>query len=122
MSNIVLIEEEFGYRRWIWETTLKERELFNLWIRTDFNRFYFYPPNIKYGNWKEAKTQKEFISFFKMWDSKKYIKGHVFDNINSYLLTPKGRIVFSRHKNEEELMILRDLQNCTNKTIHTFEA
>ena len=89
----VFLEEEYGYRHWVWRTGLTERELISWWssqeVMTDSNLDYL-PGELKEVTLEEVSHQS--FSFH----------AHIHMNDDSYLKLPSGEKVFHAGYNREE--------------------
>lgn len=82
----VLLEEEYGYRYWIWDTLMVEEELIE-WFKTYIGKddtVFSDPRNlhgrrklVNIGDFKRAKTEDTWLGMFN-------------DADDSYLISPKG--------------------------------
>ena len=84
----ILIDEEFGYRFWIWEPTQKTaEELTELWTSLDpsaFETIYFNPPKGLGGVWTEIHSNDS--HFLDLTDRQNYDgNGHIHTYEDSYL-------------------------------------
>lgn len=93
---VVLLEEEFGYRNWIWLPRCSSEELVRWWKRQkNMSKFYFSPRDMKKGelfhmDWGVLWKVELFYRLEKTglcWTS------HLFDDTDSFLISPRGRFI-----------------------------
>lgn len=135
---LVLLEEEFGFRSWIWIPDCSEKELITWWkSRLNLGKFYFDPKSLNH-----SKNSKIFNVFYrhsyydnnrkKVYYNTPYalisvynqlnnmnntFKAHIFDDTDSWLKTPSGQYIFhigAYYANlilKEEIQYLRSIIN-----------
>jgi hypothetical protein len=83
-SNVsVLLDEEYGYRTWLWETGMTGEQLLDWWMRqTTMNDHFFDPSRSMPGKLKEV-TPRE--------PQKGEWTGHIHMDDDSFLTSPDGR-------------------------------
>lgn len=85
-NTIVLIDEEFGYRNWIWEAKMSPQQLKRWWKRQkNLGKFYL---NILYlhGNLINCTNQEyKFNIWNKLKSTKLFYYSHLFDDEISFL-------------------------------------
>jgi len=109
-QTVVAVDEEFGYKRYIWISDFSNRELEQWWRRQhNIGKFYFNPPSIKHGVFIKDKSYdyqfgNEFWDFNmcnsvvwniwnNLWDHNLTYRCHIFDDECSFLRTPRGRFI-----------------------------
>lgn len=118
---VVCVSEEFGFRYHIWLPDMNCQELESWWRRQwKFNKLYFSPTKIKKGKWITEDSKTFVLSIIdatanpddwnivnpvimNVWNSLRNSKlcyySHFFDDEDSFLETPKGKIITHMGRN-----------------------
>ncbi len=89
MSNLtVFVQEEYGYREWIWKPNMTKQELQTWWDNNDPEDFFF-NPSAAPGKWTLIETDREFDDWARGWNSTVTNRAHFHEKNDSWLeLTP----------------------------------
>ena len=93
------VDEEYGYRQWIWFPVVSEAEIEVWWASLE--NLDWCPNECLPGEWiKEPEAQEEWETFYDLHDSLWFRKsGYALScdgNLSGGLLTPKGKAIFHR--------------------------
>ncbi|WP_299410110.1 hypothetical protein [Acaryochloris sp. IP29b_bin.148] len=91
---LVLLAEEYGYRRWFWFPSMGEKELEIWWEKLESVDPYFMTPEPLPGDLIQAEDNDEFELFFKLRDSGNYYTAHTHCDDDSVLIKPNETKIF----------------------------
>lgn len=137
-SPVVCMSEEFGFRYHIWIPNMTCQEL-EVWWRRQHNmgKFYFNPTKIERGQWVTDKSSTFVLSLlggkytdedwnvvnpvmYEIWKrlklSRQCYYSHYFDDEDSFLETPQGRVITHMGRNPARARTHKWVQ----ETIHGF--
>ncbi|MBO2646576.1 hypothetical protein [Shewanella algae] len=96
---LVLLEEEYGYRRWYWFPSMAPSELEDWWLRLESVDPYFMTPEPLPGDLYQVEDDDEFDLFVELEKTGKFYVAHTHCDDDSVLLKPDKTKLF--HKGYE---------------------
>ena len=118
---VVCLDEEFGFRQWIWIPNVSSQKLESWWKRQhNLDLFYFLPREIEMGTWIQAigeynetldisYNEVTYNLYHKLIKSGLVYTGHLFDNTDSFLISPKGISIYHMGRNPARDVIRKEL-------------
>lgn len=97
---LILLEEEYGYRRWFWFPDMPLVELESWWRNLETVDPYFMTPVPLPGDLYKAENEDEFDLFCELESSSNYHFAHIHCDDDSVLVKPDKTKIF--HKGYEE--------------------
>ena len=98
-NPLILLEEEYGYRRWFWFPNMSLAELELWWLNLETVTPYFMTPEPLPGDLYKAQSEDEFDLFCELESSSDYYCAHIHCDDDSVLMKPDKTKVF--HKGYE---------------------
>jgi hypothetical protein len=92
----VLLQEEYGYRHWIWQPEMEPQQLEEWWENMDQVTKYWWNPTLLPGKVLLIKTEDQVEQMEQMEEERIHYSGHIHMDDDSYLKSPDGRTI--RHK------------------------
>jgi len=85
---LILLTEEYGYRRWFWFPNISSDELILWWTQLESVKPYFMTPEPLLGDLYKAENEDEYELFIKLEESSIYYTAHIHCDDDSILIKP----------------------------------
>jgi hypothetical protein len=103
-ETVVVLEEEYGYRTWVWKPGLTFQELETFWAGMEkVHHHFFNPSKTLPGDFIQAIGQAEEY-WFRLYSAENYTyyKAHIHEDSDSFLKAPDGRTIFHKGYGRED--------------------
>ena len=96
LDFLILLEEEYGYRRWFWFPDMSTEKLESWWQHLETVEPYFITPEPLPGELYQVESDEEFDLFVELESSLKYYCAHMHCDDDSVLIKPDKVKIFHK--------------------------